>query len=228
MEKKSKTLGRPRASQGDLPLNQKILMTAIPLFLSRGFESVSMDDIAKECKVTKASVYYHFPSKSDLLTASMIQLMDNVRHITIKRLSEPTPLRDRLFGITVGHLRAIDFDLHSFMRKMEATLSEEQMKVMRKSEQGILDVLESEFRKSAETGEIGPVDSRVIARAYTSLLMMGHARDGNGNKMFPYEEEAAKQIIDILWYGMFPPNEKNKTKKTASSEPENCLILLVL
>lgn len=205
MEKKSKPLGRPRVSQGELPLNQKILMTAIPLFLTRGFESVSMDDIAKECQVTKASVYYYFPSKSDLLTASMVQLMDNVRQVTIKRLNEPAPLRQRLLSITEGHLKAIDFDLHSFMRKMEATLSEEQMKAMRKSEQGILDVLENEFRKSIDSGEIGPVDPRVIARAYTSLLMMGHARDGNGNNMFPHMGEAATQIIDILWHGLFPP-----------------------
>lgn len=205
MDKTSKPLGRPRASKGDMPLNQKILMTAIPMFLSRGFDSVSMDDIAKECQVTKASVYYYFPSKSDLLTASMIQLMENVRRVTIKRLSEPLPLRERLLGITEGHLKAIDFDLHSFMRKMEAILSDEQMMAMRKSEQGILDALEEEFRKSAESGEIGPVDPRVIARAYTSLLMMGHAHDGNGNKMFPQESDAATQIIDILWHGLYPP-----------------------
>lgn len=205
MDKKSKPLGRPRASQGETPLNQKIIQTAIPLFLSRGFESVSMDDIAKECQVTKASVYYYFPSKSDLLTASMVQLMDNVRRVTILRLSEPTSLRERMLGITVGHLKAIDFDLHSFMRKMEAILSDEQMNAMRKSEQGILDALETEFRKSIDSGEIGPVDPRVIARAYTSLLMMGHAHDGNGNKMFPHEDEAAAQIIHILWHGLYPP-----------------------
>ncbi|OPH57272.1 hypothetical protein BC351_25770 [Paenibacillus ferrarius] len=205
MDKKTKPLGRPRAAQGEMPLTQKILMTSIPLFLSRGYESVSMDDIAKECQVTKASVYYYYPSKSDLLTASMVQLMDNVRQVTLKRLSQPASLRERLLDITEAHLKAIDFDLHSFMRKMEATLSEEQMITMRKSEQGILDALEEEFSKSVSSGEIGPVDARVIARAYTSLLMMGHARDGNGHKMFPHENEAAKQIINILWNGLFPP-----------------------
>ncbi|UKS24059.1 TetR/AcrR family transcriptional regulator [Paenibacillus sp. HWE-109] len=205
MDKKTKPLGRPRAAQGEVPLTQKIVMTAIRLFLSKGYESVSMDDVAKACEVTKASVYYYYPSKSDLLTASMIQLMENVRKVTLLRLSQPTSLRDRLLDITEAHLKAIDFDLHSFMRKMEATLSEEQMIAMRKSEQGILDALEVEFNKSAASGEIGPVDARVIARAYTSLLMMGHARDGSGNKMFPYESEAAKQIIDILWHGLFPP-----------------------
>ncbi|MGG1518384.1 TetR/AcrR family transcriptional regulator [Paenibacillus oryzisoli] len=204
MSPKSKPLGRPRVSEGDIPLRQKVLQTAIPLFLSRGFETVSMDDIAKECQVTKASVYYYFPSKSDLLTASMILLMDNVRRATLQRLSKPAPLRERLIDIAEAHLKAIDFDLHSFMRKMEATLSEEQMQTMRKAEQGILDALEAEFAKSAASGEIGPVNSRIIARAYTSLLMMGHARDADGAKMFPHESEAAVQIVDILWRGLFP------------------------
>ncbi|NOV00820.1 TetR/AcrR family transcriptional regulator [Paenibacillus planticolens] len=205
MDKKTKPLGRPRAAQGEMPLTQKIILTAIPMFLSRGYESVSMDDIAKECQVTKASVYYYYPSKSDLLTASMVQLMDNVRKVTLMRLNQPTSLRDRLLDITEAHLKAIDFDLHSFMRKMEAVLSEEQMNMMRKSEQGILDALEHEFSKAAASGEIGPVDPRFIARAYTSLLMMGHARDGDGKKLFPQESLAATKIIDILWHGLFPP-----------------------
>lgn len=204
MDKKTKPLGRPRASQGDLPLTQKIILTAIPMFLSKGYESVSMDEIAKECQVTKASVYYYYPSKSDLLTASMVQLMDNVKRVTLMRLSQPTSLRERLLDITEAHLKAIDFDLHSFMRKMESVLSGEQMNMMRKSEQGILDVLEAEFSKSSTSGEIGPVDPRFIARAYTSLLMMGHALDGEGKKLFPQESQAANKIIDILWHGLFP------------------------
>ncbi|MDR6880762.1 hypothetical protein J2X61_002511 [Bacillus sp. 3255] len=131
--------------------------------------------------------------------------MENVRKATLMRLNQPASLRDRLLDITEAHLKAIDFYLHSFMRKMEAILTEEQMNTMRKSEQALLDALVTEFNKSSASGEIGPVDARVIARAYTSLLMMGHARDGEGNKMFPREDEAAKQIIDILWHGLFPP-----------------------
>jgi len=45
---------------------EKILTTAYTLFALKGFESCSMNDIAKEANVNKASLYYHFPNKEGL------------------------------------------------------------------------------------------------------------------------------------------------------------------
>lgn len=45
---------------------EKILTTAYALFALKGFESCSMNDIAKEANVNKASLYYHFPNKEGL------------------------------------------------------------------------------------------------------------------------------------------------------------------
>ncbi|MNI05290.1 Biofilm operon icaADBC HTH-type negative transcriptional regulator IcaR [compost metagenome] len=196
--------GRPRSDQGDIPIPELILKNAIPLFLGRGYEGVSMDDVAKQCGITKASVYYYFPSKAELLTASMIALMNNIRKITILRLSQPLPLRERLLDITQAHLQAIDFDFDSFMRKMESTMSAEQMEAMRLAEQGLFDALEIEFAKASASGEIGFVDPRITARAYVALLMMGHAKDAHGLSLFASKQEAAEKIIELLWNGLSP------------------------
>ena len=48
---------------------EKILTTAYTLFSLKGFESCSMNDIAKEANVNKASIYYHFPSKEGVYEA---------------------------------------------------------------------------------------------------------------------------------------------------------------
>jgi TetR/AcrR family transcriptional regulator of autoinduction and epiphytic fitness len=196
--------GRPRNVEGDRPIPETILQAAITLFLSRGYEAVSMDDIAHESGITKASVYYYFPSKTELLTAAMIQVMNHVHQVTLSRLSKPLPLRERLLEITFTHLQAIDFDLDSFMRKMEATLSAEQLMAMRQAEQKIFDALEAEFTRSSASGEIGPVNPKMAARAYTALLMMGHAKDTDGKSIFANKQEAAEQVIKLLWNGLFP------------------------
>ncbi len=49
------------------PLRDRLLHEATHLFVERGFDGASMRDIAAACGVTKASLYYHYPSKADLL-----------------------------------------------------------------------------------------------------------------------------------------------------------------
>ncbi|MCD1259042.1 TetR/AcrR family transcriptional regulator [Paenibacillus athensensis] len=205
MTQSPKSPGRPRSKPGAPNVQQSIIRAAIPMFLQRGYEAVSMDDIARESGVTKASVYYYYPSKAELLTAAMVQMMESVARITQARLSEPRPLRERLLDIAVAHLRAIDFDLHSFMRKLESTMSAEQMALMRRAEQGIFDALEAAFSQAAGDGEIGPVQPRMTARAFVALLMTGHSRDAEGAPLFRSPQEAAEHIIGLLWHGLFPP-----------------------
>lgn len=48
------------------PTRQKILATATELFAARGYFGVSMQDLAEVLGVSKAALYYHFPSKGQL------------------------------------------------------------------------------------------------------------------------------------------------------------------
>ena len=49
--------------------HQQILNAATDLFLRLGFGSVSMDTVANEANVSKATVYAHFSSKNELFSA---------------------------------------------------------------------------------------------------------------------------------------------------------------
>ena len=51
--------------------NQRILDAAYGLFWRQGFVRVSMDQIAERAKVTKRTLYQHFRSKDDLITAAL-------------------------------------------------------------------------------------------------------------------------------------------------------------
>ena len=48
---------------------ERILQAAGALFYGEGIRSTSMDEIAAKAGVTKRTLYYHFPSKDDLITA---------------------------------------------------------------------------------------------------------------------------------------------------------------
>ena len=47
----------------------KILSNALSLFVKKGYENTTFIDIAARLKMTKGAVYWHFDSKSSLLTA---------------------------------------------------------------------------------------------------------------------------------------------------------------
>lgn len=51
----------------ETPTKQKILDVAINLFAQNGFNAVSMQDIAQVVAIKKASLYYHFTSKDQIL-----------------------------------------------------------------------------------------------------------------------------------------------------------------
>jgi len=48
---------------------ERILTTATRLFYQRGVRATGIDQIIAEAAVAKATLYYHFPSKSDLVRA---------------------------------------------------------------------------------------------------------------------------------------------------------------
>jgi len=50
-------------------MRKQILDQATRLFVSRGYSSISMREIAEACGVTKAALYYHFDDKETLIMA---------------------------------------------------------------------------------------------------------------------------------------------------------------
>ncbi len=59
----------------------RILDVALELFSRRGYEGTSIRDIAERMELTKAAVYYHFPSKEDLLADVLSPAMARVGRV---------------------------------------------------------------------------------------------------------------------------------------------------
>ena len=57
--------GRPQASSAD-----EIQRQAMPLFLSRGFDAISMADVAAAAGIGRTTLFRYFPSKSDIVLAA--------------------------------------------------------------------------------------------------------------------------------------------------------------
>jgi len=55
---------------------QEILTAAAELFGERGYDGVSLEDVAERLDVAKSSLYYYFSSKDELVTAAIESLGD--------------------------------------------------------------------------------------------------------------------------------------------------------
>ncbi|MFE3542257.1 TetR/AcrR family transcriptional regulator [Nocardia sp. NPDC059177] len=60
---------------------QAIRDAAVQLFAAKGFEQASLREVADMVGITKASLYYHYPSKLDLLLAIIDPIIDHMRDI---------------------------------------------------------------------------------------------------------------------------------------------------
>ncbi|MBB4929736.1 AcrR family transcriptional regulator [Lipingzhangella halophila] len=85
----------------------RIRETALELFASQGVDKTSLREIAERLDITKAALYYHFPSKKDLLTELIQPLFDDVETLLddAERTGDLAPrvLLGRYFDVTARH-----------------------------------------------------------------------------------------------------------------------------
>ncbi|MGH9031226.1 MAG: TetR/AcrR family transcriptional regulator [Acidimicrobiia bacterium] len=67
--------GRPRSAAAD----EAIVDAALELFAELGYEGLSMEAVAAEAGVSKATIYRRHPSKSDLVMAACAAVSEQVR-----------------------------------------------------------------------------------------------------------------------------------------------------
>lgn len=87
MEPKQSTARRPahRPSRRD-----DVLAAGTVEFVERGFAPVSVTDIAKRAGMTPAAVYYHFPTKEDVLLALVGRTGDAITDLCAEGMPVPT------------------------------------------------------------------------------------------------------------------------------------------
>lgn len=203
-ENKNRSLGRPRSSEQKQPTNQIILKAATELFLSNGYQEVSVDDVAKKADVTKATVYYYYASKADLFTETMVQMMVRIReHMQGILFNKKAPLRTRLQQVAEAHLRAtVEIDMESFMRETKNALSDQQVKKVQEAEEKMYETLEQTFEDAMNDGEISKINTRFAAHSYIALMKVGNYRDSENKAIFSTIEETAEQLTEFFWNGL--------------------------
>ncbi len=184
--------GRPRDPEADA----RILAAASSLILLRGYESMTVDEVASSAGVGKATVYRRWSRKEDLAVAAMEQLY---------RDEMPPPDT----GSIRGDLRAMYTSVLTFVNSPAGTdyvrtTIKESMRDERiatlyreandRAEQSSYTV----FRRAIDRGEVRPdINLEAVVQFMGSLVAM---RAVNGHPMPPMEE--LDELVDLILRGI--------------------------
>lgn len=200
LKQSPRVLGRPRHDENAKPKKDIVLETAIRLFIKEGYKNISMADVAKACNVTKATIYYYYPTKGDLYTSALLVMMDQIQLSIIQILEESISFKNRLEKLVEIHLSAtVDIDMKNFMREATINLSESQLKEVQASENNMYKTIEQAMQLEMELGTIRKGNATFFAHSFMALMSVGYVKDGEGKRVFQSEAMAAREIIDFFW-----------------------------
>lgn len=83
--------------------SDRIVDAARTLFSRYGYRRTSMDDIARESAVAKATVYAHFKGKEDVFRTVMARTRQTIDECCDAAVDMQAPFRDRLFAMFDGY-----------------------------------------------------------------------------------------------------------------------------
>lgn len=101
----------------------RVLEVALELFLGQGYQASSMQQIADRLGITKAALYYHFSSKSDIVGSLVTPLVDDLERAMDKaaRAGSPQGVRAAVLEGYVDLVLAYRGSLLALMRDVSAT-----------------------------------------------------------------------------------------------------------
>ncbi|TVZ58528.1 TetR family transcriptional regulator [Flavobacteriaceae bacterium MAR_2010_105] len=118
-------------------MREKIIQQSADLFLSYGFKSVTMDDIAENMGMSKKTIYQHFENKTKLVEATTMHLFEIISHgIDCICALEKNPIEE-IYDIkhfVMEHLKdeksSPQYQLQKYYPKIFKTLKKKQFDVM--------------------------------------------------------------------------------------------------
>lgn len=190
---------------------EQIIEAARKLFYKYGFKRVSVDEIAREAKVTKRTLYMYFRSKEEILKYFIneeIQKMEcMVRDIEAQNLGFLDTIHQVLYKLLKyknehEFLNRIIEEIDVFNNPM---LIENLKVIDRKIQNYILQKLNIAIEKGYTKVEDPEVTAFLIYKMYIALMF-----DWNENNSKLDENAVTSQILNVLKFGLIRGDGKSE------------------
>lgn len=173
-------------------MKQKILIKAAEMYLSLGFKSVTMDDIAAEMGISKKTIYQYYENKSDLILDAALFLfeainsgIDQIFGLNLNPIEELFEIKNFILNRLNDEKNSPMYQLQKFYPKVYDLLRQKQFEkmdscVLQNIERGVQLGL---YRKS--------IDKEFVARIYFSGMIAIKDKD-----LFPAEKFKDSELVE--------------------------------
>ncbi|MGH2533270.1 MAG: TetR/AcrR family transcriptional regulator [Thermomicrobiales bacterium] len=152
----------------------RILRAARGLFLDRGFADVSMQQIADDAAITKATLYHHFRDKEDLFVEVVRREHERIGQELEALIAGATALEEQLRRIAVTFFEGGEGDFGRLTEDLYRHVSEERYvslyDELHRDASSPEGVIRACFVWAMESGEIAPLNPDLLATLFFSML----------------------------------------------------------
>ena len=175
-----------------IDLEKSIVVTSTELFLTLGFKSVTMDDIAEEMKISKKTIYTFFANKEALVQSVVFSMysyittnLTQIREKASNPISELYEVKMFIMHQLKGEKTSPQHQLRKYYPNIHKELQKKQFDFMTKS-------VKKSLTKSVEMKLFRPsIDIDFISRMYFNGMVGIKNVD-----MFPIEKYSPEQLME--------------------------------
>lgn len=211
---------RERESRRRQELKEAIIKAAERVIVKRGYAAMTMDDVAMEAELSKATVYNYFGSKGDLVLELFLEYFDQFYKKICEIKSQLCPLIDKLRQIIAYFLlshqereslsRILMVD-KAFLQKMRFFVGGEMarspgrkrdlMSEIKYRRKMVLDEVAAIYAEGIEKGELRPLDP-AIATQLTEAILQGFIHSRFWGRPRLAVEKETELLLDFILHGL--------------------------
>jgi TetR/AcrR family transcriptional regulator, cholesterol catabolism regulator len=180
----------------------EIYNAAAKIICEKGFDAMTMNDIAQAVGMTKAGIYHYINGKKDMLYAVMSYGMDSLENNVIAPASVCKDAQQRLREIISNHARLISTGQNTIAIVVDEVtgLAPAHRKKINQRKRLYLDFIRDTLKQLKEEGRLKDVDVTVAAFSILGMILWlsrWYRQDGKLNS-----EEVTDEILKIALGGV--------------------------
>lgn len=180
-----------------------IMQAAERLFTSRRFHEVTTDDVAREAKVGKGTIYRYFQDKDDLFFATAHAGFEELCELVRRKVPETAPFGRQLLeaGMQISEFFRHRRQLFSMMQSEEGRLAMLEGKLRQRwleKRKLLIESLAAIMRKGIQEGEVRQDLSPEVLASFLLGMLRTSARD---LRDAPEEMRRLEVVVDLFRRG---------------------------
>lgn len=197
---------------------ERIVETGSRVFFSRGFAKVSMDNLARELRMSKKTIYRHFPTKEDLVREVYRAKTTRIKDLFQTTVAAKADFTEKLYRIWTAVGRELTEMGQPYLEDLSVYTPglNRELEAFRRDEinRNFLMLIDDGIRLGALRQDI---NKDVLVQIYISAIMGVINARVMVNSSFTIDE-AFRTILDVMFDGILADSTRSHYRKKFCSD----------